>query len=143
MKLLDRRNIVVNSPLTDKEEIIREVGKRMVESGYVNQSYIEGMLLREESFPTFMGNGLAIPHGVEAVKKDIIHSGIVVMTFPKAVDWSGNEVRIVIGVAGAGAEHLEILSIVAEKMLDEEDALRFANADADTIYQILSEEETK
>ena len=102
---------------------------------------MEAMLEREKSFSTFMGNGLALPHGVEAAKKAIKASGIAVMTFPQGIDWAGNEVHVVIGIAGVGDEHLAILSTVAEKMLDDEAAKRLTEGDADTIYSILTEKE--
>lgn len=88
-----------------------------------------------------MGNGLALPHGVEAAKKEIKASGIAVMTFPEGIDWGGNEVKVVIGVAGVGEEHLQILSVIADKMLDETAAERLAGGDVETVYQILAGKE--
>ena len=88
-----------------------------------------------------MGNGLALPHGVEEAKKEIKASGIAVMTFPDGVDWDGNQVHVVIGIAGVGEEHLEILSVIADKMLDEAAARCLAEGDVNTVYQILAGEE--
>lgn len=139
-ELLYRENVRVNCKQQTKEEVIREVGKMLVDAGYVGNAYVDAMLEREKSFPTFMGNGLALPHGVEAAKKEVKHSGIAVMTFPEGIDWSGNEVKVVIGVAGVGEEHLRILGIVADKMLDPDAADKIAHADADTVYKILSGE---
>lgn len=139
-ELLYRENVRVNCKAESKEQVIREVGKMLVDAGYVKDAYVEAMLERENTFPTFMGNGLALPHGVEAAKKEVIQSGIAVMTFPQGIDWSGNEVKVVIGVAGVGEEHLRILGIVAEKMLEPDAAEKIANADADTVYKILSGE---
>lgn len=138
-ELLYRENICVNCKEKDKEQVIRKVGQMLVDSGYVEQSYVEAMLEREKSFSTFMGNGLALPHGVEAAKKAIKASGIAVMTFPEGIDWDGNNVNVVIGVAGVGEEHLKILSVIAEKMLDETVAAKLVAGDAETVYEILSE----
>lgn len=140
-ELLYRENIRVGCKDKTKEQTIREVGQMLVDAGYVGQSYVDAMIEREKTFSTFMGNGLALPHGVEAAKKEVKASGIAVMTFPEGIDWDGNEVRIVIGIAGVGDEHLEILSVIADKMLDEAAAEKIANADAETVYQILSEKE--
>ena len=63
------------------------------------------------------------------------------MTFPKGIDWGGNEVHVVIGIAGVGEEHLDILSVIADKMLDESSAEKLANGDVETVYQILAGEE--
>ena len=99
------------------------------------------MLEREKTFSTFMGNGLALPHGVEEAKKDIKASGIAVMTFPEGTDWGGNTVKIVIGIAGVGDEHLQILSVIADKMMDADTSEKLAAADVDTIYSLLSGKE--
>lgn len=140
-ELLYQENIRVNCKPASQEEIIRQVGGMLVSSGYVEQPYVEAMLEREKSFSTFLGNGLALPHGVEAAKKDIKASGIAVMTFPDGTDWAGNTVKVVIGIAGVGEEHLQILSVIAEKMLDEEAAERVANGSAEEVYRILSGKE--
>lgn len=136
-ELLYRENIRVGCKADSQEEVIRQVGQMLVDSGYVDQPYVDAMLEREKSFSTFMGNGLALPHGVEAAKKDIKASGIAVMTFPEGTDWAGNTVNVVIGIAGVGEEHLEILSVIADKMLDETAAARLAEGDVDTVYGIL------
>lgn len=140
-ELLYRSNIRVGCEPDTQEQVIRQVGQMLVDSGYVDQPYVEAMIEREHSFSTFMGSGLALPHGVEAAKKEIKASGIAVMTFPKGIDWGGNEVHVVIGIAGVGDEHLDILSVIADKMLDESTADRLATGDADTVYEILAGKE--
>ena len=117
-ELLYRENVIVGCEPDTKENIIRKVGQMLVDSGYVNQPYVDGMVEREKTFSTFMGNGLALPHGVEAVKNEIKSSGIAVMTFKNSVDWDGEEVQVVIGISGVGEEHMDILASIAEKMLD-------------------------
>ncbi len=136
-ELLYRENIRVNCASADKEQVIRSVGQMLADSGYVDQPYVDAMVEREKTFSTFMGSGLALPHGVEEAKKEVKASGIAVMTFPQGVDWDGNEVHVVIGIAGVGDEHLDILSTIAEKMLDETAADRLATGYVDTVYPIL------
>lgn len=136
-ELLLRENIRVNCKADTQEQVIRQVGQMLVDSGYVKQSYVDGMVEREKTFSTFMGNGLALPHGVEAAKKEIKSSGIAVMTFPEGTDWDGNKVNVVIGIAGVGEEHLDILSVIADKMMDETAAEKLATGDVDTVYKIL------
>lgn len=140
-ELLYRENIRVNCESDSKEQVIRSVGQMLVDSGYVGQPYVDAMVEREKTFSTFMGNGLALPHGVEEAKKQVKASGISVMTFPKGIDWDGNEVHVVIGIAGVGEEHLDILATIADKMLDEDAADRLANGDVDTVYGILTGKE--
>lgn len=140
-ELLYRENVIVGCAPDTKENIIRRAGQMLVDSGYVNQPYVDGMVEREKTFSTFMGNGLALPHGVEAVKGEIKASGISVMTFADSVDWDGEEVQVVIGIAGVGEEHMDILSSIAEKMLDDDTAEQVKTCDADTLYRILSGKE--
>lgn len=140
-ELLYRENVLTGCEPDTKENVIRKVGQMLVDSGYVNQSYVDGMVEREKTFSTFMGNGLALPHGVEAVKAEVLSSGIAVMTFPDGIDWDKEEVQVVIGIAGVGDEHLDILAAIAEKMLDDDTAQRLKSCDADTLYQILSGKE--
>ena len=136
-ELLLRENIRVNCKADTQEQVIRQVGQMLVDSGYVKQSYVDGMVEREKTFSTCMGNGLALPHGVEAAKKEIKSSGIAVLTFPEGTDWDGNKVNVVIGIAGVGEEHLDILSVIADKMMDETAAEKLATGDVDTVYEIL------
>lgn len=136
-ELLYRENIRVNCSPATKENVIRQVGQMLVDTGYVDQPYVEAMLERETSFSTFMGNGLALPHGVEAAKKDIKASGIAVMTFPEGIGWGGSQVKVVIGIAGVGEEHLQILSVIADKMLDESVCMAIPSYSVEEVYEVL------
>lgn len=140
-ELLYRENVIADCRPDTQENVIRKVGQMLVDSGYVAQSYVEAMLEREKTFSTYMGSGLALPHGVEKAKKAVKASGIAVMIFPEGISWGSDEekVQVVIGIAGVGDEHLRILSIIADKMLDEEAAEQLIHGDADTVYKILSE----
>lgn len=141
LKLLYKENIRINCKADTKENVIRAVGKMLVDSGYVDEAYVDAMVKREESFSTYMGNGLALPHGVEEAKKEIKASGIAVMVFPEGTDWNGETANIVIGIAGVGEEHLQILSVIADKMLEPEAVEKLIACDEEGVYQMLSGEE--
>ncbi|MFI3209885.1 MAG: PTS sugar transporter subunit IIA [Peptostreptococcaceae bacterium] len=117
--VLNENNVVLNLDSVSKEEAIVMCGKKLVENGYVNESYIQAMLDREELMTTFMGMGVAIPHGVNEAKKEIKKSGIVVLQFPNGIDFDGELAYLMIGIAGVGDEHLEILSNIATVLDDE------------------------
>lgn len=136
-ELLYLKNVRVSCSQMTKEEAIQEAGKMLADTGYVEAEYVDAMLEREKTCSTFMGNGLALPHGVEAAKKKVKESGISVLTFPKPIDWNGNPVNIVIGVAGVGDAHLDILALVADAMLDEEVSEHIAEYDAQKVYHLL------
>ena len=134
-QLLEMKNILLDCKAKSKEQVIREMGQLLCDSGYVNESYGEAMLKRELSFPTNIGNGIALPHGVEEAKKDIKHSGIAVMVFPEGTNWGSEDVKLVIGIAGVGEEHLEILSIIAERMSDPDAVLKVVSGSKEEIYR--------
>ncbi len=137
LALLYPENVKVGCKADTKENVIRQVGKMLVDSGYVNPSYVDAMVKREESFSTYMGNELALPHGVEEAKKEIKASGIAVMIFPEGTNWGGETVKVVVGIAGVGEEHLQILSVIAEQALEEGNMERIINGSAQEVYEIL------
>lgn len=139
--VLKKENILLNQKFDSKEEVIREVGRIMQESGYVDHEYTKGMLDRENEAPTHFGIGLAIPHGTNETKSAIKKSGLVVFTIPEGVKWDDETVKLVIGIAGVGDEHLSILSNVATK-IDNEEIVNdiVANKSQDEIYEILTSE---
>ncbi len=139
--LLSKENIKVGCPAADQETVIRSIGQMLVDTDYVNAPYIDAMLEREKSFSTFMGCDLAIPHGVEAGKKEIKESGIAVMTFAEPVMWGDGPVRLVIAIAALGESHLDILSSVSEKIMDEALAAQLLSGDVDTVHDILTGKE--
>jgi mannitol/fructose-specific phosphotransferase system IIA component len=137
--ILKKENIVLNQPKTDREAVIRRCGRMLVDSGYANENYIEGMIKRDNSFSTGIGNFIAIPHGEEAYKKDIISTGIVVLTFPEGIDWHGTPVYLVIGIAAKGDEHLDIMGNVVDHLETGQDTIKLVKtAGVDEIYKMLS-----
>ncbi len=138
LELLKKENIKLNCTHTNKEDVIRAVGQMLVDTGYVNAAYVDGMLEREQSFSTYMGAGLAIPHGVEKAKKEVKTSGIAVMMFPDGIVWDDEKAHIVVGIASAGEEHLEILGALSDILMDEEAAQKLFAGDVDTVFTILT-----
>ncbi len=131
--LLERKNIVLGCTPVTPEEAIRACGRLMVDSSYVDESYIQGMLDREASF------SVAIPHGTNEVKPLIKKTGVVVMTYPDGIDWNGDKVKLVVGIAAKGEEHLEVLGrIVGIASTDDDTDALVAGADAENLYQKLN-----
>lgn len=140
-EVLSRENIKLNVSLSGKEEAIRYTGSILVDGGYVDEAYIEKMLEREELTSTFMGNSLAIPHGTEDAKKNVLETGISVVTVPDGIDFGGGNIaKILIGIAGKGNEHLEILSNIAIVCSEEENIDKILNATTEEeILELFSE----
>ncbi len=111
--------IELNGTATAKNEAIREAGGLLVAVGAVDDSYIESMFERERSVSTYMGNLLAIPHGTNEAMRSIKSSAISLVRYPGGIEWNGNPVKFVIGIAAGNGEHLELLGRIAEVFLDE------------------------
>lgn len=128
-QILSKENILLNASFTNKEEAIRKTGQILVDKDYVEPIYIEKMLEREQLTSTYMGNFVAIPHGTEDAKKNVIDSGISFIQVPGGVDFgNGNIVKILIGIAGKDGEHLDILSQIAIVCSEEENIQKLVEA---------------
>lgn len=120
MSILSKERIHLQAQAIDKSDAIRKAGELLVKSGCVTSPYVDGMLTREQSMSTSLGNGVAIPHGVYENRDDIIQTGISVLQLSNGVDWDdGEKVYLVIGIAAAGEEHVGVLSNLANVIDDE------------------------
>ena len=135
--VLLKKNIVLNNKPVPKNDAIRAIGKLLVDSGYVTEKYVDGMIAKEDIFNTAIGNNLAIPHGVESVIGEIKNSGLAIMTYPDGIDWGDGEiVKLVIAVASAGDDHVETLGKIATTCESEEAVERIIHLSVDEIYDL-------
>lgn len=95
-------------PVT-KEEAIQAAGELLVKLEYVDESYVEAMQERERLVSTYMGMGVAIPHGTTQAKGTVKKTGIVFLQYPEGVDFGAEKAQLVFGIAGIGDEHLDLL----------------------------------
>jgi mannitol/fructose-specific phosphotransferase system IIA component len=116
-------NIILNLPNEDSDAVILRCGNMLVDNGYVQEKYVEGMLARDHSFSCAIGNFIAIPHGEKEYKENILSPGIVALVYPGGIDWHGMPVHLVIGIAARGEEHLDILGNVVDNIEDGQDVL--------------------
>lgn len=136
--ILQPGNIRVGLPAEPKEEAIRRAGELLVTGGYARPEYVDAMLRREELATTCLGMGLAIPHGTSDAKERVLRSGIVVLQYPDGVDFDGEKAHLIVGIAGVGDEHLEILARLSASFEDEELLQRLMTAtDPQVIYDAL------
>lgn len=138
MSIISKDRIELQSSAAGKADAIRKAGELLVQSGCVLPAYIDGMLAREESMSTSLGNGVAIPHGIYENRDHILKTGISVLQLPEGVDWGDGEmVYLIIGIAAQADEHVGVLSNLAEVIDDEEnlnELLHTANADVIVNY---------
>jgi len=111
--ILTMENIRLNEKFESKYDAIKMAGELLLAGGYVNEHYIEEMVKREDLSTTYIGNDIAIPHGTEAAKNDVLNSGISVIQVPEGVDFNGDKARVIFGIAGKNNTHLEILANIA------------------------------
>ena len=127
--ILNEENILLDVATETFTEAIERVGNLLVKNGYVEKEYIEGMKKRNEDITTYIGNGVAIPHGMNEYVKYIKHSGIVLAQYKNGVDFGeGNTAYIVIGIAGKNDDHINILSKIALACQSEEDVKKLINS---------------
>lgn len=128
-EILTPATIELGASLASQEEAIRRAGTLLVENGNVDGRYVDSMFEREESVSTYMGNAVAIPHGTNDSKQWVERSGLSVITVPEGVEYGdGNIAMLVIGIAGKGDEHLEILSKIALVCSEEENVVKIVQA---------------
>ena len=141
-ELLAPASIRLDAVAADRDDAIRQAGAALVEAGAVDPSYVDAMLERENSVSTFVGEGVAIPHGTLAGKDAVKDDAIVVLRFPDGVDWDGNPVSVAVGIAAKGNGHIALLSQLATVLLDPDKAadLRAATT-SDQVYELLASSE--
>ncbi|HEX2356390.1 MAG TPA: PTS sugar transporter subunit IIA [Micromonosporaceae bacterium] len=138
LALLDRRAIRLAERATDRDDAIRRCGDVLVELGAVTPEYSESMLERERSVPTFMGEGVAIPHGTLAGKDAVLRDALAVLKFPEGVDWDGNPVTVCVAIAVRGDGHLALLAELAQVLLDPDRARALREAtEPDEVLELL------
>lgn len=141
-EVLAKDNILTGLKTESKDDAILRAGHLLEQKGYVQKGYAEAMLKRENESTTYMGMGIAIPHGTDEAKKDIIRSGIVILQYPEGVDFGDEKAYLIAGIAGKGDEHIEILASLGETFEDEDKLKTLMSAeDPNTIYNILNNNE--
>lgn len=111
----------------DKQQAITAVAQAFVEKGLVEEGYLQGMLAREQQTSTFLGNGIAIPHGTLDTRHLVKQTGVQIFQFPNGVKWSDDNIAyLVIGIAAKSDEHLAILRQLTHLLGDEDIAEKLA-----------------
>jgi len=124
---------------SDKYAAIKMAGEQLVARGSVDEAYVDAMLAREDVVTTYIGEGVAIPHGVGSAKQFIRKTGLAILQFPNGVPFGDEKAYLVVGIAGLEDEHLPILQALANIMLDEELIEQIKHStDPDFIYRSLT-----
>ncbi len=141
MEILKKAAIAVSQELSSKEEATKLAGRLLKDTGSIQEEYIDSMLykLENEGFATYIGNGVAIPHGMEEGKKYINETAISIIQSHTGVDWNGETAHIIVGIAAKDDEHIDVLSKLADLIENPEDAKKIWVIDSiDQIYELFS-----
>jgi PTS system mannitol-specific IIC component len=142
--ILIKENILLGLDSVNRDDAIKKAGEMLIASGYVKEDYIKAMYEREEIVSTYIGNGIAIPHGVGKSRGLIKSSGLVILQYPNGIDYNGNKCYLVIGISGKDNDHIRILANIAEQFSDIEQAEKlWKTNDKELLYSLLTKEDEK
>jgi len=120
MFMLERNTVRLGARPADKTGAIRETAQLLINAGYITPAYADSMLGREKQANTYLGNGIAIPHGMLDDKDKILKTGVAVLQVPDGVEWNpGETAYLVVGIAARSDEHLEVLANLTDVLGDE------------------------
>ena len=140
--VLIKESIQTKKSFTDNKEATVAAGNILFENGYVEQEYIDSMLekLETQSFATYIGNGVAIPHGMAEGSKYVKNTRISIIQVPDGVEWNEERAYIVVGIAANSDDHMNVLASLADAIEDPEEAKKlWSETSVDKIFDLLSE----
>jgi mannitol/fructose-specific phosphotransferase system IIA component len=123
----------------DKWDALRQSGALLEELGVVDEGYAAAILEREGQISTYMGEGVAIPHGTDAARALVRRTALGFLQYPDGVDWDGETVYLCIPIAASGDEHVGVLSALAEILVDDDSAAALRGAtDVEVVLNLLN-----
>jgi mannitol/fructose-specific phosphotransferase system IIA component len=120
----------------DKDDAVRQCGAVLVEIGAVAPPYAAAMLEREASVSTYVGEGVAIPHGTDESRSHVLRTALAVLQFPDGVEWVGGRVHVCVAIASSGSEHVALLAALADVLMQPDKVAQLRTAE--TAEQVLS-----
>ena len=137
---LSESNIHLNATATNKLQAIEMAASALEQAGKVEQGYLQGMLGREQQTSTFLGNGIAIPHGTLETRSMVKKTGVQVFQFPQGIEWGeGNIAYVVIGIAARNNEHIQVITSLTNALDDETVIERLAHTTSvDEVLELLA-----
>jgi PTS system mannitol-specific IIA component len=137
-RLLDERSIRLDAAARNRDDAVAQVGQALLDVGAIDPDYVASMLQRERTVSTYLGEGVAVPHGMLAGSRFVRHDAIAVLRFPNGVDWGEHTVGVCIGIAATGTGHIALLAKLATMLLDPVAAERLRAAETTKeVYALL------
>ncbi|MCU4563418.1 phosphoenolpyruvate--protein phosphotransferase [Acinetobacter sp. WU_MDCI_Abxc222] len=118
MLALEPRHIHMNQHAVDKKHALQCLVDILVKDGLVTPDYITGLINREQQSATYLGQGIAIPHGTPQSREFILETGIRLAHFPEGIIWDGeNRIYLAVVIAAKSDEHLQVLQILTRALM--------------------------
>jgi PTS system mannitol-specific IIA component len=138
-KLLAPTSIFLDAVAADRDDAVRQAGAALVGVGAVDPSYVDSMLERERSVSTYVGEGVAMPHGTLGAKHEVKADALVLLRFRDGIDWDGHHTTVVLGVAAHGRRYVALISQIASVLLDPARAAALRSAETpDEVYAVFA-----
>ncbi|SMY32782.1 fused PTS fructose transporter subunit IIA/HPr protein [Photobacterium andalusiense] len=144
MLSLSKNDITMQQIASTKQDAIKALAADLEATGLVQTGYVNGMLAREQQNSTYLGNGIAIPHGTTDTRDLVNHTGVKIHHFPQGVPWGNDQTAyIAIGIAAKSDEHLGILNQLTKVLSADgiEDKLRHCESEQAIIALLNGDEQ--
>ncbi|MEB3767328.1 phosphoenolpyruvate--protein phosphotransferase [Acinetobacter sp. MD2] len=120
MIALDIQHVRMNQHAVDKAQALQCLVNILVEDQLVTPEYLQGLTAREQQSATYLGQGIAIPHGTPQSRQYILKTGVRLAHFPEGVVWDGeNKIYLAVVIAAKSDEHLQVLQILTRALIDD------------------------
>lgn len=120
MLALEPRHIHMNQHAVDKKHALQCLVDILVKDGLVTPEYLTGLINREQQSATYLGQGIAIPHGTPQSREFILETGIRLAHFPDGIIWDGeNTIYLAVVIAAKSDEHLQVLQILTRALMQD------------------------
>jgi len=115
------QQILLNAQVTTKNDALELISQNLSALGLVSGDYLDALVAREETVSTYLINGVAIPHGVNEAKQQVVRTGVFIVQAPQGVAWNdkGDVARLIVGIAAKGKDHLSLLQRLTNVVMDE------------------------
>ncbi|WP_211232544.1 PTS sugar transporter subunit IIA [Thermocrispum municipale] len=139
---LSAEAIRLGATAKDRAEAIEQCGRLLVDLGAVEEPYVAAMHEREKAVSTFVGEGVAIPHGTNEARQYVKRTQLAVVQYPDGIDWGAGTVHLCVAIAASGEEHVEVLAALSKVLMDEQKAAALRTAtDAATVLSLLGNDQ--
>ena len=139
---VSQQDLHMGAAASNKQDAIQQVAAALAAAGCVSPAYVDGMLQRELQTSTYLGNGIAIPHGTTDTRDLVLKTGVQVFQFPQGIAWGEETAYVVLGIAARSDEHLALLRQLTHVLSDENVAERMAKtASAEELRSLLMGEQ--